>query len=221
MKRTPWPTLLLAVSLAWANIQPAAATPCCGPITPDGQRLAALLDASHVDQLWLAHQHVLWRTGQPDPARPGYSRGTHCSAYAAAMAQRSSVPLLHPPEHGQRDLANAQFQWLQAEGPAQGWRQIDFETAQRLANQGYFVLAVFENPNPAKPGHIAILRPSGKSLDELETAGPEEAQAGEHNFTGTAIARGFAAHRGAWLADGKGGIRFFAHKVDWGHLPPP
>ncbi len=216
----PWPALLLAASLALANIQPAAATPCCGPTTPDRQRLAAFFDASHVDQLWLAHLHALWRTGAPDSARPGYSRDAHCCAYAAAMAQRASVPLLHPPEHGQRDLANAQFQWLQTQGPAQGWRQIDFQAAQRLANQDYFVLAVFQNPNLAKPGHIAILRPSGKTLDELERAGPEEAQAGEHNFTGTSIAHGFVDPRVAWIPGGKGALRFFAHRVDWGHLPP-
>jgi len=213
--------LILALSLALATSMPAAAQPCCGPITPDGQRLAAFLNASNVGQLWLAHEHILWRTGQPDPARSGYSRGTHCSAYAAAMALRAGVPLLHPPEHGQRDLANAQFLWLEGPGAAAGWRPVDAETAQGFANQGFFVLAVFENPNPAKPGHIAILRPSEKSLGALQTDGPEEAQAGEHNFTATSIAHGFAGHRGAWRPGGTGAIRFFAHKVDWTHLPAP
>jgi hypothetical protein len=80
---------------------------------------------------------------------------------------------------------------------------------------------VFENPNPAKPGHIAILRPSDKSLDTLEIDGPQEAQAGEHNFTNASIAKGFAAHRGAWVPDGKGAIRFFAHKVNWSRFPSP
>jgi hypothetical protein len=112
--------LFLTAFLALGLCLPAAATPCCGPITPDGQRLAAFLDASNVRQLWLAHVHVLWRSGQPNPAKPGYSRGTHCSAYAAAMAMRVGVKLLHPPEHGQRDLANAQFHWLQGPGTADG-----------------------------------------------------------------------------------------------------
>jgi hypothetical protein len=211
------PALLVALAVGL----PAAATPCCGTVSPEGQRLASLLDASNVGQLWQAHVHVLWLTGQPDPARPGYSRGTHCSAYAAAMAQRAGIPLLHPPEHGQRDLANAQFQWLQGPGSTEGWMPESAAAAQSLANQGYFVLAVFENPNPAEPGHIAILRPSEKSPAALAADGPQEAQAGEHNYTSTSIAHGFAEHHGAWMPGGTGSLRFFAHKVDWNRLPAP
>jgi hypothetical protein len=36
----------------------AAAAPCCGPITPKGARLAALLDGTGVDRLWLAGDKV-------------------------------------------------------------------------------------------------------------------------------------------------------------------
>lgn len=197
---------------------PAAAQPCCGAITKQGAQLSGFLDASHVDQLWLPHQHVLWRSGKPNPLFPGYSKGTHCSAYAAAMAMRLHVPLLHPPEHGQRDLANAQYEWLQTQGPAQGWQSVDFIKAQSLANQGWLVLAVFENPDTARPGHIAVIRPSDKSQAALAQEGPQEAQAGEQNDTDTDIAQGFAHHRGAWVPGGGGGVRFFAHPIGWARI---
>ncbi len=207
--------LLLGLSFAF----PARAQPCCGPITQDGQHLAALLDHSGVEILWLPHQHIDWLTGEPDPARPGWSpRATHCSAYAAAMAARMDVYLLRPPEHGQDLLANAQLHWLEGAGAGAGWKEVDAKTAQTLANQGFLAVAVFENPDPHDPGHIAVIRPSEKSLPALEAEGPEEAQAGSHNALSIPVAQGFAGHHGAWQPDGTGTIRFFAHAVDWANL---
>ena len=197
------------------------AQPCCGPITPDGQRLAALLDHSGLDHLWQPHIHINWQTGVPDPARPGWSRRiTHCSAYAASMAERVGVYLLRPPAHGQIELANAQFAWLAGPGRQHGWKEVDARAAQTLANQGYFVLAVFKNPDPHLPGHVAIIRPSEKSIALLEANGPEEAQAGLHNRVHTTISHGFAEHKGAWLPNDTGSIRFFAHAVTWANIPP-
>lgn len=205
---------LVALSGHWALAQP-----CCGPITPDGQKLASMLDQSGLDHLWQPHIHINWQTGAPDPNRPEWSPHiTHCSAYAASMAARVGVYLLRPPAHGQGGLANAQFQWLQGAGARAGWRQVDAITAQSLANQGYFVVAVFENPDPRRPGHIAIIRPSEKTLALLNAHGPEEAQAGFHNKVRTTIQYGFSEHKGAWEAKGAGAIRFFAHKVAWADL---
>jgi hypothetical protein len=208
----------LGVALAALPGARAAAQPCCGPITPDGMKLAHLLDTSGVDHLWLAAQHIIWETGEPDPARPGGTmHSTHCSAFAAAMAQRAGIYLLRPPEHGQDLLANAQMAWLDGSaGREDGWRPVATPSeAQAAANRGEFVVAVYQNPDPHRPGHIAVLRPSDKTQAELDRDGPQEAQAGSHNWLSTAVAEGFHGHHGAWEPGGAGSIRFFAHPVAW------
>jgi hypothetical protein len=216
--RTTMVGLLAGLLLAAAPGARASGPPCCGLITPDGMKLAHLLDTSGVEHLWLARQHVIWDTGEPDPARPGgTNRTTHCSAYAAAMAQRVGVYLLRPPEHSQTLLANAQMEWLES-GAAreQGWRPVATPAeAQAAANRGEFVVAVFRNPDPHRPGHIAVLRPSEKTSAELYGDGPQEAQAGSRNWLSTSVAGGFHVHQGAWEPGGTGSIRFFAHPVVW------
>lgn len=188
-------------------------TPCCGPITPAGERLAATLDSMHVESLWLAHEHVNWETGEPD--RGGSDEGpgnhTHCSAFAAAAAKRLGVYVLRPPEHGQLLLANAQAEWLKS-GAAQksGWQRVsDMREAQRLANQGNLVLVSFPNPDKREPGHIAIVRPSEKSLPALQADGPETIQAGIHNHTRTNVRIGFENHPGAW----PDGVRYYLNTL--------
>lgn len=211
-------TVIFALGLIVART--ALAQPCCGEITHAGMRLAFLLDHSGVEHLWLPHTHIAWLTGEPDPARPGTSAtASHCSAFAAAMADRVGIYLLRPPAHGQELLANAQFRWLMDQGAAQGWRRVDAREAQALANQGFFVVGVYQNPDPHRPGHIAVIRPSLKSLARLEAEGPQEAQAGVRNFTSIPVARGFADHPGAWEPDGTGAIRFFAQAVNWTTAP--
>jgi hypothetical protein len=212
----------LALGLLFVLLLAAAprahAQPCCGPITPDGMKLAQMLDSSGVDHLWQIAQHVIWDTGQPDPSRPGgTNRTTHCSAFAAAMAQRAGIYLLRPPQHGQTLLANAQTRWLDdGSGAADGWQPLATPAAaQAAANRGEFVVAVFRNPDPNRPGHIAILRPSEKTQAELDRDGPQETQAGAKNWISTTVANGFSHHPGAWEPGGTGGIRFFAHTVDW------
>ena len=201
---------------------PPAADPCCGPITPDGRRLAAFLDRSGVERLWLPRNHVNWLTGEPDPNRPHPApHATHCSTFAAAMARRLGIDLLHPPQHSQRLLATAQAHWLAKAGPAEGWRRVDPRTAQTLANRGWFVVASYANPDPRRPGHIAVLRPSRKSDALLRAHGPEETQAGFRNRLRTYVARGFAEHPGAWQPGGAGTIRFYAHAVEWHRRSSP
>jgi hypothetical protein len=210
--------LLMAMLLAAVPVARASAQPCCGPITPDGMNLAHLLDTSGIDHLWLIAQHVVWDTGEQDPARPGgNNHTTHCSAYAAAMAQRAGVYLLRPPEHGQALLANAQMAWLDSGAAREaGWRPVATPAqAQAAANRGELVVASYRNPDPQRPGHIAVLRPSEKTQAELDRDGPQEAQAGTHNWLSTSVAEGFHGHRGAWEPGGAGTIRFFAHAVAW------
>ena len=86
----------------------ALAKPCCGTITPEGERLRQFLDQSDVEHLWQAAIHIIWDTGEPDPERPaGRPSATHCSAFVAAMAKRLDIYVLRPPEHSQALLANA------------------------------------------------------------------------------------------------------------------
>ena len=211
-------SLALMLAALWLGMHTALAA-CCGPITPAGQQLLQFLDQSDVEHLWLPHEHVHWLTGLPDLKRPGHSRhATHCSAYVAAMSVRLDVPLLRPPEHRAGKLATPQTRWLGTAGASQGWRAVDMRQAQTLANQGEFVLAAWANPNPRRSGHIAIVRPSALSMAELEQQGPELTMAGHLNALRISTARGFEDHAGAWVAGGRGTIRFFAHTVDWSRV---
>jgi hypothetical protein len=211
-----YPGLLLLLLVACSGTA-ARAQPCCGPITAAGERLAALLDASGVDHLWLAGRHVDWRTGQADRPEPGGPEAkTHCSAFVAAVADRLGVYVLRPPEHRQSLLANAQMGWLAQQGPGYGWQPTaGAAAAQRLANTGMLVVAAFANPNPHRPGHIAVIRPSLKTEAELESEGPQATQAGATNALSTNVATGFRHHHGAWQPGGGGAIRYYAHAVDW------
>jgi len=204
-------SFLLASSMtAFAATLQAQHPPCCGSITPAGERLGVFFDGTSVETLWLADQHVNWETGKPDrPGNEGHGNHTHCSAFAAAAFKRLGVYLLRPPEHGQELLSNAQAKWLpSAEGQQKGWRPVsDMHKAQHLANEGHLVMVIFENPNPHKPGHVAIVRPSDKSAHALEENGPEIIMAGQHNHNKTNVRIGFDNHPGAWPS----GVRYFTH----------
>jgi hypothetical protein len=155
--------------------------------------------------------HVNWATGEPD--RGGGSEGpgthTHCSAFPAAAALKLGTYLLHPPEHGQVLLANAQSHWLASvEGQKAGWRRVGtMQEAQRLGNQGQLVVAIFQNPDPHVPGHIGVIRPSDKSLRTLEEDGPQMIQAGTHNHTSINVRIAFSGHPGAW----PDGVQYYMH----------
>jgi hypothetical protein len=188
-------------------------TSCCGPITVDGRKLLAVLDATNVETLWLAHEHVNWETGEPDKDADyeGPGKATHCSAFAAAVGKHVGVYMLRPPEHGQILLANAQAAWFHSDaGRENGWRELKTaKDAQTLANEGKLVAIVFDNPDPHKPGHIAIVRPAARSEHLLEENGPEITQAGERNYVKTSTKVGFEHHPGAW----PGGVRYYAHVI--------
>ena len=214
--------LLSVIALSWvfvATLLPHAlsAAPekvsCCGAITPAGERLAATLDSMNVESLWLAHEHVNWETGEPDRGADDEGPGnhTHCSAFAAAAAKRLGVYLLRPPEHGQVLLANAQALWLgSAAAQKSGWQRVSsMREAQRLANHGNLVLVLFQNPDKHVPGHIAIVRPSAKTLTALQENGPQIIQAGNHNHASTTVRIGFLNHPGAW----PDGVLYYVHSL--------
>ncbi len=195
-----------------------AETSCCGPMTAEGERLRKFLDHTNVENLWLPGFQINWQTGESGKAWPaGSGAHTHCSAFVASAAMRVGVYLLRPPEHRQNLLANAQMGWLASpKGTDSGWQAVaDVVAAQTQANQGMLVVAAFENPDPNKPGHIAIVRPDLISGAKLEKSGPMMTQAGLHNALEVSLAKGFSSHPGAWKPGGTGGVRFFAHSVDW------
>jgi hypothetical protein len=199
----------------------AAQTPhesCCGAITPEGYRLADIIDSMHVEQLWLAHEHVNWETGESDKAAnyEGPGKATHCSAFSAALGERLNVYMLRPPDHSQILLASAQAEWFhQDNGAKAGWKPLDGpgheQRAQQLANQGSLVVIVYESPDAHRPGHIVIVRPSEKSAEALRTEGPQIAQAGTENHSNSIAALSFVHHPGAWPE----GVRYYWHPVDW------
>ena len=210
-------TILRALALSVCGLALAGSAyasddaPCCGPITDAARALERKLDATGVDHLWLPGHHVDWRTGEPDSdaVDNGHGNATHCSAFAASVAESFGAYLLRPPQHSQILLANAQTSWL--DGPdavKQGWRKVgSMREAQALANEGRLVVASFRSPNPKKPGHIAILRPSTKSAADLERDGPQITQAGFTNALSTTVRKGFGKHHGAW-PDGIGYYAF-------------
>jgi hypothetical protein len=203
--------LFFALTLGGALL---ARTVTAAGIAPEGTRLAHMLDQTHVEQLWPAGVHVSWETGEPD-GKPEKTDGkhTHCSAFVASIAKKLGVYILRPPEHGQILLANAQYDWLADEGGKQGWHEMrGGEQAQQSANRGYLVVATYRNRHDNKPGHIAIVRPSEKSLRDIEREGPQITQAGGTNYMSTTLKRGFAGHSAAWTHDE---VRYYAHAIDW------
>jgi hypothetical protein len=197
-------------------------------IDPAGQRLGRLLDGMNVEAHWPAGFPIDWRTGEvtgPREITPGGH--THCSAFAAAVAERMGVYLLRPPAHGQQWLANAQAQWLNGignEGPMRardaGWLRIGAlsqpDTSERAiarANQGHLVVAVYFQPPEngiRRAGHIAIVRPSNKAAGLVRLEGPDVIQAGKHNHRIVPMVEGFADHKAGWR---NGTIEYFRNRA--------
>ncbi|EDY19226.1 conserved hypothetical protein [Chthoniobacter flavus Ellin428] len=186
-------------------------------VTPEGQHLAAMLDAMHVEEHWIAGAIVDWRTGDPTgkPLKEGDTgKHTHCSQFSAAACEKLGIYILRPPEHGAVLLANAQFDWLSSEGRAKGWTPVaDGVAAQDLANRGQIVVAVCQNHDPKKSGHIAIVRPGKKTPVQIAAEGPDVIQAGGTNYNSASLKRGFANHPDAFP---KGEIRYYMHPVEAG-----
>jgi len=179
-------------------------------IAPAGQALAQKLDAMDVERHWIAGTHVNWRSGEPDRGTPDKS---HCSVFVAAALERLGIYILRPPDHRQVHLATAQQEWLSSEGASRGWTPVrsPFD-AQRLANEGKIVVAVYASPDPKKAGHVAIVRPSDKAESRIRREGPDVIQAGMENASSTSLREGFRHHRGAWESATKYQVQFFSHK---------
>lgn len=155
-----------------------------------------------VENNWLAGQHVNWETGKPDNPNATKNIKTHCSSFAASVCKKKKLYLLCPPQNSVTLLANAQFDWLfTKEAAKKGWKQIKqdvFKTAQSFANKGFVVLAVYKKPKPKKPGHIAVVIPKEKSMQQLDKEGPNLIQAGLINKSDISLKFGFKHHITNW-----------------------
>ena len=182
-------------------------------ITSAGHKLAAALDAMNVEQLWLSKHIVNWKTGEPlNKAVTDGKAHTHCSAFVAAACMRQGIYILRPPEHSTVLLANAQFDWLSKEGNDKGWKPVKTAIeAQHLANKGFLVVAAYKDSDSKKSGHIAIVRPSTKSRQEIKEEGPQIIQAGMTNANSISLKEGFKHHPMAWKG---GAFRYFAHELN-------
>lgn len=182
---------------------------CCGTITEGGQKLLKLLVSMDVEHLWLSHHAVHWRSGFPKEVHGG----THCSAFAAAVADRLGVYILRPPEHSQEFLASAQGRWLAgSHARHDGWVRVESpREAQTLANHGYLVVLVHISPEAEVHGHIAVVRPADKTEQAIDTDGPETIQAGLRNFADGNAQRSFQLHPGVWPSQ----VGMYAHTTDF------
>jgi len=181
-------------------------------ITAEGQKLSKFLDGLDVEKYWLSGRYVKWDTGEPldKPVTDG-GKHTHCSAFAAATAKRLGIYLLRPPDHSATQLANAQYDWLSKEGKKQEWKPVaSAREAQGLANRGYLVVAVCKEKDRA--GHAALVRPSSKSVEDIDKEGPQIIQAGATNYSSTSLVRGFKSHSAA-VRETR--IRYYAHEIGW------
>jgi hypothetical protein len=155
---------------------------------------------------------VAARLGVPLPHPPFPSASLFADTYGRAFRQLAT--------RSDALLANQQGEWLARKArstvPAapftaaseDDWIRVNAYQAQSYANQGYVALAVRINPNPKRPGHIAILAPiqPGAGIGDrpakhspytsVAVDGPFEAQSGAFNSSYTTISRGFSPRSG-------------------------
>jgi hypothetical protein len=172
-------------------------------IDEKGSTLRNFYLSLNVENLWISGHHINWQTGQQDNPKAEHGIHTHCSAFAAAACKKLNIYLLRPPDHGQLLLANAQYDWLQTqEARDHGWKPVRegdiYAQSQQLANQGYIVLAIYKNPNPKIPGHVALVMPDELSKRKLEEFGPSLIMAGTHNHNRISLREGFKSHIHSW-----------------------
>jgi hypothetical protein len=197
----------LRVASTWQEVTPAtnAATAYA-----QAAMLSAFLDSLAVDNYWLVGYSVNWLTGATGGSGPNMTQGTdsHCSAFAAAVADLLGIYILRQPDASDIDLANNQAHWLPTN--TAGWFPIaSMVDAQHMADTG--TLAVASYFNPAGSGHIAVLRPSNRTDASVSTFGPEECQSGDYNYADTNLMTGFSEHPGSFPSN----IYYYGHAITY------
>ena len=201
-----------------------------GELSPGGARLQDFLDGLPDEANWIAHDHIVWQTGQKNGASGvGPESHTHSSAFTAAVALYLDIYLIRPPYHGQKFLSNAQVDWLNG-GRSRGRRRLTraggcsaragrgvLDNAVAAANAGKLVFAGYRQPDVRDPvtgklqeksGHTVIVRPQTEPVSASE--GPLVEMAGNRNRRLIHMASAFHSHVGAWPEH----IELFVHDTD-------
>jgi hypothetical protein len=163
------------------------------PTSPAGNSLAKLLDDMDVEHNWLSGETVDWKTGNRIHSLSGPA--SHAGDFVAAVCAKTRVPMLSPaPANFQ---PGRQHDWLVEEGKTQGWVPLGEIEGQLLANQGWLVIAAWKDTAPpgerTVSGLTAIVRPSAKSLGEIQAQGPHIAVAGDRNHNDIPLLGTFSA----------------------------
>lgn len=87
------------------------------------------------------------------------------------------------------------------------WELISIRDAQRYANEGYFVVSCYINPNPHKSGHVAVVVPGRETYSRSwRMYVPTILNAGERNrYTFMPLSHGYGA-------DKKNQVKFYRCK---------
>ena len=168
-----------------------------------GEKLKQFYQSLNVETHWISGRHIDWETGEPSDRDDTHNLKTHCAAFVSAACQKLKIVILRPPEHEQDLLSNAQFNWLSTSAAvAQAWKPVIgdnlYAQAQDLANKGFVVVAVVQNNDQRKPGHIALIMPVVITDKDLTENGPQIIMAGVKNYTTISLKAGFKGFYGKW-----------------------
>lgn len=175
--------------------------------TVQSEEWKAYLALWNLDKLFLPGQRINWRTGESSVISKG-PKTSHCSEFLAAIAHHLQIPLSPTPDEKRSWLANAMYKWLSTEGSKAGWHEIEDDTeAQDLANHGWFVLAIVNNPIPKQSGHVAIVLPEEKKK-ERKRLKIHVMHAGLQNCMSEPLLQAFKHHR-----QDMDRLKFFAYPI--------
>ena len=183
------------------------------PLSQAGVALAKKLDFMKVESHWLPNQSVDWKTGDAeDPSIEGPA--SNGGAFVTAVCNESKLTM----PHSEREdfLPATQIDWFLTIGKERGWVKVGEIEAQVLANQGWVVVAAWQNMGSAGhreiTGQLAIVRPDQDPVSELAARGPRIIMAGpkqangQGNYNSIGLKDGFPA--GAWT---KQEVVYLAH----------
>lgn len=198
-------------------------------IAEPAKEILGIVNSLKVEEKWQKGKTINCKTGETIEEYTGEhkktgNRITHdsCFVYAVASSLNIAKDSLPPhPEFGTDFipfLTNKQADWYEREGSKQGWNYIknkdkdnNFIQAQKLANQGYLVVAIYKNINPKRLGHTSIVIPSNKDVEKIKLEGPDTAQAGINNFSCGSLKKGFKNKKDVFKNNE---IKFYYHKIN-------
>lgn len=91
-----------------------------------------------------------------------------CNYYVSAIGKKLGIPYFwsYPDRVDQADQMHGFIQQAVGDPKRSGWRELTPQEAQKLANEGKFVIAVAKSKSGAKHGHVAIVAPESMPHDK-------------------------------------------------------